>query len=350
MSGSTHAAGGGTARASQGRRWLSAAGLVALSVGCILLVWPRFLGAERAVAVAQVISFRPAIVIGFGVLAAVAVVLVVFLALRRRRIAWAGAAAVVILLATTVGNALVLADRGWAEGDVSARGSADSITVLSWNTQGGATTAAEVAELAARTRADIVALPETDDVAAAEIAHLLTERGVRMNAQTTGEWIPTSLLVSERLGSYRHEVAAGSTPGLPSGVWVPQGGGSGSRGSMPTIVVAHPMPPLPSSMQAWRDGLDWVARQCRIRGPEVVIAGDFNATLDHLPATPGCSDAARATGAAGWGSWPATAPSWFAAPIDHILVGEAWRTVAFQVVNSDQEGSDHRAIVAVLER
>ncbi|MCD2499283.1 endonuclease/exonuclease/phosphatase family protein [Microbacterium nymphoidis] len=348
MSGSTPGPGARSSRPRGAGRWLAIAGPLVVAIACLALLFPRPFGTERALGVAQVISFRAGVAIGLLALASGVATLIGVLAVRRRRIAPGGVATVIILLVAAIGNVAVLADRGWQADDVDAARSADAITVLSWNTQGGATSPAEVAGLAARTHADIVALPETDAVAAAEIARLLAQQGIRVNAQTTGEWIPTSLLVSERLGTYRHDLGAGSTPGLPSGVWVPQDGAS--AGSSPPIVVAHPMPPLPTRMQAWRDGLDWVAQQCRTYGADVVIAGDLNATLDHLPAMPGCPDAARSTGTAGWGSWPSTAPAWFAAPIDHVLAGRAWRAVAFEVVDSRGRGSDHRAIVAVLER
>lgn len=102
-------------------------------------------------------------------------------------------------------------------------------------------------------------------------------------------------------------------------------------------------------MQAWRDGLDWVAEQCATRGVRVVIAGDLNATLDHLPEMPGCRDAAHTIGAAALGVWPSTAPAWLVAPIDHVLAGAAWRAVSLQVVETEGKGSDHRPVIAVLE-
>jgi len=46
-----------------------------------------------------------------------------------------------------------------------------------------------------------------------------------------------------------------------------------------------------------------------------------------------------------------SAPSWLAAPIDHVLVGSAWSVRAFEVVTSaDAAGSDHRPVLARLER
>ena len=76
-------------------------------------------------------------------------------------------------------------------------------------------------------------------------------------------------------------------------------------------------------MAAWRPGLQWLADRCA--GQNVIIAGDLNSTLDHytgLGIDGGdlgrCHDAARATGDAAVGTWPAILPPLLGAPIDHV--------------------------------
>ena len=108
-------------------------------------------------------------------------------------------------------------------------------------------------------------------------------------------------------------------------------------------------------MAEWRAGLQWIAAQCN--APNVIVAGDLNATVDHLSgigANSGaligeCQDAAVQANAGAVGTWPATIPAWLATPIDHVLVGSAWTVRGFTVVTSTAGGADHRPIVAVLD-
>lgn len=324
--------------------------IVTLLVGVpvlVLLVWPQALGLQRMPLVAQAVAFRSVLALGLG-LAAVGVAVV---AVRRRRWGVAAALAIVLTLAS-VGNGAIVLIRG--SGGSLPPG---ELTVMVWNTQGGATSPAEVADVVLRVRADIVSLPEMDEDAAAEVARLVGEGRLEMTAATTrgddDSWIPTSLLVAAALGTYVLDRSAGSTPGLPSGVWRPDGDGSAVEA--PTIVAAHPTPPLRESMDDWRSGLQWLAARCD--EPDVVLAGDLNATVDHLSGLGegegllgGCRDAASLAGAGAVGTWPSTVPTWLASPIDHVLVGSSWRVLGFQVITDTRPGSDHRAVVAVLGR
>jgi endonuclease/exonuclease/phosphatase (EEP) superfamily protein YafD len=320
--------------------------LLTLVVGvpfAVFLVWPQAFGAERAFGVAQFLAFRAPLALALGVVA----LLCAAVALFARR--WGIAAGIAIVLgAASLGNGAVLFSRGHdgvlPDGD---------LTVLVWNTQGGATPPDEVARLVLDTGADIVSLPEMDEVAAAEVARLVADGGRRVIPHTTrGEtgqsWIPTSLLITEDLGAYRVDKTEGSTPGLPSAVW------RSVDGDGPTIVAAHPLPPLPGSMDQWRAGLEWVAAQCD--APDVILAGDLNATVDHMSGLGedghligGCEDAAMRAHAAATGTWPSTAPAWLASPIDHVLFGSAWTVRGARILESPRGGTDHRAIVAVLD-
>lgn len=310
----------------------------------VLLVWPQAYSAHTVLIVAQLIAFRASLALGLGVGA----VLAALVALLRRR--WGISAGVALVLGiASVTNGGVLLSRG----SVGALPDGDLI-VVAWNTQGGAVSPESVTRLVLDTGADIVSLPEMDSIAAAEVARLVAREGRRMTAATVyGESgkssIPTSVLIAEDLGEYRVDTSAGSTPGLPSAVW------RSVDGSGPTIVAAHPSPPLPQMMHEWRAGLQWIAEQCD--APDVIVAGDLNATADHLSGlgsgdalVGGCQDAAIATDAGAAGTWPTSAPTWLASPIDHVLYGAAWTARGVQVVASlDQTGSDHRPIVAVLD-
>jgi len=324
--------------------------LISLPVA-LLLAWPQALGAQRLPGIAQLISFRAPL--SLALLFAALVAAAVFLLFRRRAqlLAHVAAGIGIAALVATAGNAGVLAARGSSETGTAGLPNGD-LTVLVWNTQGGATSPAAVAELVLDVHADVVSLPEMDEDAAAEVARLLGLEGVQMTPATTRavadsseeSWIPTSLLVTDELGSYELDEGAGSTPGLPSGVWRP------ANGDGPVIVAAHPMPPLPGSMGEWSTGLQWITEQCDTPGSDVIVAGDFNATVDHLDLG-SCQDAAVEADAAASGTWPSTAPAWLASPIDHVLAGRAWSVLDARVISPPHAGgTDHRAFVAALDR
>lgn len=327
------------------RRVLAVAGGILVALALVGITWPQTFALHRTLGVAQLIAFRPALAIGFVVIAVIAGSIAVALRRPSRRI---GALVVTgVFLLAALAQTAVLGARGWGNpfvpaADISTLTHGD-LVVLSWNTQGGATSSQEIAELALTVRADVITLPETDAVAAGQIRAILAAHGLAVSSSTVGDWIPTSVLISAELGSYRLDASRGSTPGLPSGVWLPD------NDTSPPIVVAHPMPPLPGSMDEWRTGLDWVGEQCKTLGDGVVVAGDFNATVDHLGALPGCSDAGAVSSQSASGTWPSTAPQALASPIDHVLVGADWEVLEVRVIDTSGMGSDHRPIVAVLD-
>lgn len=320
--------------------------LVALILGGLaawIVVWPQGIGIHRLPFVANLIALRGVVALGLVVPASVAGVI----AMRRGR--WGVSAALAIaLVACSIGNGGVLLLRGW--GATTADG---DLTVVAWNAYGGGASPESIARLVRETGADVVSLPETDAFAAAEVVGILGRAGIVMRhdavaAAPGGETIPTSILISTALGPYARDASIPSTPGLPSGVW------RSVDGSGPTLVAAHPMPPLPRVVDQWGEGLRWMAARCA--EPDVIVAGDLNATVDHFAGLGseggvigGCRDAAVEVGSAAAGTWPVRLPVVLAAPIDHVLVGNAWRVRSFAVLTGfDGEGSDHRPIVATL--
>lgn len=322
--------------------------LVCLPVA-LLLTWPQAFGAQLLPGVAQFIAFRAPLALGLLVAAVIAAAVFLLFRRRTRLLAHIAAGIAIATLAAAVGNAGVLVARGSSETGTAGLPDGD-LTVLVWNAQGGATSPADVAELVLEVQADVVSLPEMDEDAAAEVVHLVALDGIQMTAATTRtvdgsleeSWIPTSLLVADELGNYELDEAAGSTPGLPSGVWRPVDGDG------PVIVAVHPAAPFPESMDDWIAGLGWIAEQCSELGSNVILAGDFNATVDHLDLGY-CQDAAVRADAAATGTWRSTVPGWLASPIDHVLVGEAWSVRDARVIEPSASGNtDHRPIVAVL--
>lgn len=120
-----------------------------------------------------------------------------------------------------------------------------------------------------------------------------------------------------------------------------------------TIESAHPVPPLDgSSIPAWSQGLR-AQTSAQAVGPRRILAGDFNATLDHAELRclldTGYRDAAAEVGAGLTPTWPyygARAAVTPKATIDHILVAEGIGVRDFAAFTIPL--TDHRAILATL--
>lgn len=336
-----------------GARMLSrAAGLVlvaAVAAVLAVLLWPQALGATRTQGVAQVVAFRGALAMAAVVLA-VAFTVAGLLAHRLRLLLGALAA---VLLVFAGSSAWVLLQRGIGAPGIPAAAS-DDLTVLSWNTLGDSVPAAEIARVALADHADVVALPETSAATARAVAARMRAGGRPVTPHTVAlDRIAvarsTSVLIGDSLGPYRVSTAAGDTRVLPSVLAVPSGGQRAPR-----ILAVHSVAPQPDEVGAWRADLRWIADRCR--GDNTLIAGDFNATVDHLaglghpPATLGrCRDAALATGNAAVGTWPTSVPALVGAPIDHVMATPNWTVTGFRVLaDEDGAGSDHRPVLARL--
>jgi endonuclease/exonuclease/phosphatase family metal-dependent hydrolase len=116
------------------------------------------------------------------------------------------------------------------------------------------------------------------------------------------------------------------------------------------VVAVHTAPPVPSAARVRA----WSADLAALPPPEAgllrVLAGDFNATLDHAALRSvlarGYVDAARAAGRAGAWTWrPLRAPLPRLA-LDHVLVDPRIGVAAVAI--AAVRGSDHRALVADL--
>ena len=115
------------------------------------------------------------------------------------------------------------------------------------------------------------------------------------------------------------------------------------------LVAVHPFPPLSTeSVRKWQDVLRALPGPAR-RGRPQVLAGDFNATLDHRELRRlldrGYADAADATGDGLRPTFPA-GRTLGAIAIDHVLVPGAVRVR--RVGTHEVRGSDHRALIAEL--
>jgi endonuclease/exonuclease/phosphatase (EEP) superfamily protein YafD len=346
-------------------KFLGALVTIAVAVGLLVLAWPQFFGFQDAFPIAQAVALRGGLVVA-GI---VALILCLLLALARPMRAFAGTLAVLFAL-FTVANVAIIGVRGItgteapaASGPSATDANVDpaagqDITVLSWNTLGDAPGSDKIAQLAIESRANVIVLPETTEATGVEVALQMRAAGLPMWVKTVAfdQISParsTTLLISPSLGDYdtvtSNENRAENTAVLPTVIATP------SDGVGPTIVAAHAVSPSPAQMQNWRTDLQWLARQCA--SDDVIMAGDFNATIDHMAGlgtgdgtTLGqCTDAAASAGAAGLGTWPTDVPALVGSPIDHVMVGSKWTVTSMRVVTDlDGTGSDHRPVVATL--
>jgi endonuclease/exonuclease/phosphatase (EEP) superfamily protein YafD len=338
------------------RKVLAAFLLLVAAAILLVAVWPELFGLQSAPIVAQVVSLR-------GLDVAIAIGLMVVFGLIS--IGWRGArrffgSLIVLLLVFCLLSLAILASRGFGGSSTSAASassaakSTSDITVLSWNTQGDGPGAGEIARVAVAEHADVVTLPETTLATGVDVATLMKAAGRPMwvYSGTLGNVYQshsTTLLISAALGKYTVDTHEGDTSVLASIIARPD------SGTGPTIVAVHAVSPKPDEMLNWRSDLAFLAKRCS--GSNLIMAGDFNSTLDELEALSTkagadfgqCYDAGYASKSAAIGSWPTSLPPLLGAQIDHVMYTSAWRTVSMKVVqNEDQAGSDHRPIVAVL--
>ncbi|WP_159498289.1 endonuclease/exonuclease/phosphatase family protein [Microbacterium sp. 18062] len=327
---------------------------VLCAIGAAILTWPDFFRLERTFPIAQIVSFRTLIAVGFAVLLLVALLLSTIRPFRRLALALA-----VVALAAVVVNASVVVTRGTGTQTLPEK-SENSIRVMTWNTAGDATSAQTIAQTAVAMGADIVSLPETTIETGGQVAVAMRELGQPMWAYHTeygsNGWAAdsTTLLISPDLGTYAviesSQDGSSNTSTVPSAVAMPV------DGTGPTVVAAHAVAPREDFMSDWRHDLQWLADQCA--GENVIMAGDFNATIDHMArlGTDGgtlgrCQDAAALTGNGSVGTWPTDLPALAGAEIDHVLATPDWTPTGSVVLTSlGDAGGDHRPLVVQLER
>jgi len=330
-------------------RILSAMIVLIVGAAALVLAWPTLFGLARAPLVAQVVALR-----GLGIAVALVIVvlftLIALLSPRARRFC---ASIAMIMLAFAAINGAVLSTRGFGNLAFETNSESD-VTVLAWNTLGDAPGAAAIAELAIDSGASIVSLPETTEELGIEIAELMAAAGHPMTVHTIAydqiaKARSTTVLISVDLGDYEVDASLVTTSVLPTVVATPV------DGSGPTIIAVHALAPLPPMMTGWERDLAWLADACS--GDNVIMAGDFNATLDHFSgfatttgaALGDCFDAALASDNAAVGTWPTQLPALLGSPIDHVMATSNWRVSGMRVVEShDGHGSDHRPIVTQL--
>lgn len=333
------------------RRLLGILITVLAVIAVAIVTWPQFFRLERTFPIAQIVSLRGVTVLALTAVAALFLLMCLVRPLR----AFAGSIAVVALIGAVAGGA-VLVTRGVGPGTLP-EPTDDSVRVMTWNTAGGVAGADLIARTAVAMQADIVSLPETTEEVSIAVAVAMRDLGSPMwvhNENYEGwdaDW--TSLLISPELGDYA--VVESTSDGTTNTSEVPSVVAMPVDGDGPIVVAVHAVAPRQIDMADWRNDLQWLADQCAT--DNVIMAGDFNATLDHMAllgegdaALGLCRDSGAATGTAGVGTWSTSMPTLLGTPIDHVMSSPAWVATGSVVLTSlDDSGSDHRPLVVQLE-
>lgn len=324
-------------------------------IAAAVLTWPAFFRVEQVFPIAQVISFRSLLVVGF----AAATILFLLLALIRPMRAFVLSLALVTALAA-IANGVILGTRGFG-GDGLPAATESSVRVMTWNTAGAATDPATIAQMAVAMKADIVALPETTIETGEQVAIRMRDLGQPMWAHhvefeepegDTWDAQSTTLLITPDLGDY--SVIESSVDGTSNTSQLPSAVAMPVDGEGPTVVAVHAVAPRPGYMEKWREDLRWLADQCA--DENVIMAGDFNATVEHMSrwalegATLGaCRDAASASSNGAVGTWPTSLPRLVGVPIDHVMATSHWVATGSSILPTGSSESDHRPLIVQLE-
>ncbi|MGN9808392.1 endonuclease/exonuclease/phosphatase family protein [Micromonospora sp. BQ11] len=295
----------------------------------VLWAGARLLGLDRGPGV-QVLAFTP--YAAAGSLAP----LVLAVALRRRWTAAVAAVATAVLVVLVVPRML-------SSPQPDAGG--PTVRLLTANLLAGAADARTLVDLVRRHRVDVLAVQEFTPGAQAELdrlglAELLPHRQLHPQVGTVGSGLYARFPIGE--GGVRHNRGGWGFDQAYGTVAVP--------GAPPVRVEsAHPAAPYAiDQVGHWRTDLA-AQPPATPDGPLRILAGDFNATLDHTPLRDllhtGYVDAADAAGAGLVGTWgPYDGDPIPPVTIDHVLVD---RRIAVRAVSvHDVPGSDHRAVLA----
>lgn len=319
-----------SAGVSRGRRIAEILVWALVAIG-LLWVIVRLFGLERGYPLVPLIAYTPYVAaLAFPIAAAAA-------ALRM----WPAAAAAALV---AVALAIVVLPRAFGSGDSIDRSAGERLDALAANLMLGEADPEAVIELVRSEQIDVLAVQELTPPAVAGLREaglekLLPERALFPAPRSEGSGI---------YARYRlRGVDAGSAP--PGGFVMPRASVELPGGASVGVVSVHPVPPTDSSeIETWEEGLESLPEPNSEGGPWV-LAGDFNATLDHAELRAvldsGYVDAADASGAALRPTWPSDLipPP---VTIDHVLADEGLAVADTSV--HELPGSDHRAVSAEL--
>ena len=291
-------------------------------------------GLDRRSPFVQLVSFRWQLLVAGAVL----LVLLGVVTLRARR-AWpfaAGLAAVLLI------GAVMVAPRAIPDPEPTG---GTPFTVLSFNVYEGRANVQALADAIRTERPDVVALPEAGQRFADKLAPLIQPMGYRLRSsvdEDEDDVNGVTAAVAARLGDVTFKVGH-NTSTFPD-VQIT----GGTLGAL-RVVAFHSVAPVPGSVPEWREDMSLLPTWCAGATP-AIVAGDFNATLDHSmlrAGMAGCGDAAAQRGDGLIPTWGPTQRTRAIGPqIDHVLATRGIEATSFRVL--DLPGSDHHPILATL--
>lgn len=300
--------------------WLLVAPIVAWAL-------VRALGLEKGSVPVALLAFTPYAAIAAFLLAGVAVALS----------NWAAAAVAIAATACLAAGVLPRA----IGSETTPAGGRETLMVLSANVHHGDADAAALVALIERLRPHLLNLQELTPGFAEKLRMLGIER-----------WLPYGIVAPRPgwagLGVYSSLPLRPLHEGSDSEAVLPAVGAELPGGRALRIVDVHPHSPVSGPERRWRRVLE--ALPSAGAGEPWVLAGDFNATLDHDALRDvierGYRDAAEVTGKGLEPTWPSglTVPPLLT--IDHVLADSRVGVAEYGVENLP--GSDHRAIYARL--
>lgn len=217
--------------------------------------------------------------------------------------------------------------------------SGDSVRIFSANLKQGEAAAAPLAAAIRAARPDIISLQEASVFNVAELRARGALRGLRYVASNSAEGRLSNITIS------RWPLVAGPDQFARTGRWP----GLRVVGMPIDFYDFHSRSPLsPGRTDVWLRALASLPRSPVARGRLRVIAGDFNATVDHRAfralLARGYIDAGSVTG--NGLDWTWSIGRLTRLVIDHVLVPPDVRVTSYRVV--DLPGSDHNAVVVGL--
>jgi endonuclease/exonuclease/phosphatase (EEP) superfamily protein YafD len=299
-----------------------------LAAACVGWAALRLLGLERGFPLVPLVAYTPFVAAG------AAAVVVVAVLLRQR-------AAALVAFVVAVALVVAVAPRALGgptepDGDPGPR-----LRVLTANMRFGEGSADSLVALVRSTDADVLSLQE-----------LTPDLVRRLDAAGLGALMPHYVL---------HAAEGGDGTGLYSRMPLDEAPGPEGTsfkmvaarahprgGPAIELVAVHPGAPIRHGIQFWRRDLR--ALPPAGGSPLRILAGDFNATLDHAELRrvidTGYDDAASVVGAGLQPTWPHGRRIPPPVTIDHVLVDERCGVRAVSVHTIP--GTDHRAVIAEL--
>ena len=318
--------------------------LVALLAPAMMITVVRVLQPEGGRWI-RLVSFTPYAIALYAV--ALLLLLLVIAAGRGRRRRAGGSAA--LLVATLLALHVFWASGPYAGEVATAEG--ERFTVLTANLAIGDADPSRVVDLALKNDVDALVLSEITPLALRQMDAAGLSRAFPHAEGETGPGVQGTMVFSTR-------APTDVTPLRTTFAGVATTFPVGEQGTLQLLAV-HPHPPVGDARE-WRADhqtiRDFVARN-EAAGDATVIAGDFNATLDHEVMGDledlGFRSAADATNAQWQPTWPSASgmsllgveiPSLL--QIDHVLV--TGNAEAVSIESATVQGTDHRAVVATV--